>query len=171
MSQSSEDCGNYYDDAVYHKHPNYINNKDRLESFHHWPKKSKKCSSKLSKAGFFYTGLGHQVTCFSCGQLWITNKSIKYRHSLDYWTEHALLSYYKKCDHVIAVKGTDFIDEAWTEDRRNWLRNFEARKRREQRKAEREEKKKKNAEQTQKEMKNESNEIEMIEIPTDQQTI
>lgn len=172
--ESDDDSVNI-DEAVYYKHPRYINYKMRLESFHHWPTKSKKSPEKLSKAGFFYTGVGQQVTCFSCGHLWITSKKYKHRHFCDYWTEHALLDYRHSCPYLISVKGTSFIREAWTDDRRTWFLNYEARKKREKRKAEREEKKKKAAEQAEKEMVNTQdepyqNENEMEEIPTDQDT-
>lgn len=163
-SDFEEEVEDYYqdDDQVFHKHPKYMDYKKRFESFHHWPKKSKKCPLKLSKAGFFYTGIGEQVICFSCGKLWITSKKIKYRNHCDYWMEHALLDNHKKCDYVISVKGTDFITDAWTDDRHSWFLKYEARKRREQRKAEREQKKRME-EQAKMEMENIQNENEMEE--------
>lgn len=142
-SESSGDRDAYYGegDQPWHKYPKYIDCENRIDSFFHWPDKAKKCSSKLSEAGFLYTGVGQKVTCFSCGKLWTTNKSVKHRKNCDYWKEHALLDYYKKCDYLVSVKGTGFIANAWEEDQLHWKRNDEARKKREQRKAEREEKK------------------------------
>lgn len=143
MLEATRNREAYYGEGEqpWHKHSKYIDFSNRLDTFEHWPEKSKKCAFQLSEAGFFYAGVRQQVICFSCGKLWTTNKPVEHRKNLDCWTEHALLSPIKKCDYLLSVKGDYFINKAWGDDCKSLLRIHEAEKEREQRKAEREEKK------------------------------
>lgn len=118
--------------------PKFVDQTARLKTFDKWPKKLKKTPKKLSHAGFFYTGLGQQVTCFSCGKLWITSNAMKWRTRSDPWKEHALLS--PMCEYVKMVKGSAFSESAWVEDYELWLKMYEARKGVKKRKTNRDEK-------------------------------
>lgn len=141
-----------------HSFGGYIDETVRLATFNKWPKSSKKAPETLSHAGFFYRGLGHQVTCFSCGTLWSTSKPVKWRTQTDPWKEHALLT--TKCDYLKMVKGSAFIEAVWKEDYELWYKKYEARKKAEKRKAKRDEKKLK-AERDEKKMKAEQDEKNM----------
>lgn len=48
----------------------------RLETFKTWPPQISQCDLIMAQAGFFYTGFGDKVTCFSCGK------------NADSWTEN-----------------------------------------------------------------------------------
>jgi hypothetical protein len=75
---------------------------DRMQSFKDWPIALRQQAPTLSDAGFFYTGVGDQVCCFSCGggvKNWEEND--------DPWEEHA--RWHGDCEHVNLVKGADFI--------------------------------------------------------------
>lgn len=77
----------------------------RLESFTHWPKALKQKPDQLADAGFFYTGRGDRVVCFSCGGgLW------QWEENDDIWEEHAL--HYAKCMYLRLYKGSKYYDEA-----------------------------------------------------------
>ncbi len=39
---------------------------ERLKTFDEWPKYMKPTAPELAKAGFYYTGMGDRVMCFSC---------------------------------------------------------------------------------------------------------
>jgi hypothetical protein len=58
-------CGFGFDDEVYY--PEMSSEIRRLESFAKWPKAMKQRPSEMSAAGFFYSGIGDKVICFSCG--------------------------------------------------------------------------------------------------------
>lgn len=103
----------------------FVEQAKRLKSFDKWPKRAKNTPEELSHAGFFYTGLGQQVTCFSCGQLWFATKA-KNQH-VDPWKKHALLS--SNCDFLKTVKGSSFIEAVWKEDYKIWLKKYVAQKR------------------------------------------
>ena len=50
------------------RHPVYKTFSMRLSSFHNWPPAIPIRGIELARAGFFYTGLHDQVTCYSCGK-------------------------------------------------------------------------------------------------------
>ena len=57
---------------------------ERLKTFEEWPKFMRPSSLELAKAGFYYTGMGDRVMCFSCKVL------IKNWEPTDTaWGEHA----------------------------------------------------------------------------------
>jgi E3 ubiquitin-protein ligase XIAP len=57
---------------------------------------------ELSDAGFFYTGKGDRVACFSCGG------GLKDWEEKDIpWEQHGM--WYGKCEYVRLVKGDDFV--------------------------------------------------------------
>lgn len=88
----------------------------RLESFTHWPKALKQKPDQLADAGFFYTGRGDRVICFSCGGgLW------QWEENDDIWEEHAL--HYAKCMYLRLYKGSKYYDETF--DKR--MRKLDAR--------------------------------------------
>ena len=45
----------------------YVNYGRRLISFDNWPKQMRPTPLDLAGAGFYYTGYGDSVRCFSCG--------------------------------------------------------------------------------------------------------
>ncbi|XP_059481446.1 death-associated inhibitor of apoptosis 1-like isoform X2 [Neocloeon triangulifer] len=70
----------------------------RLKSLKNWPKSLAQRPASLAAAGFFYTGAGDRVCCFSCGlglKDWLSTD--------DPFSEHAKWSC--TCDFVILAKG------------------------------------------------------------------
>lgn len=87
------------------KFPEYSIGERRIESYVDWPISIKQRPPQLSDAGFFYTGKGDCVTCFSCGgglKDWEIDN--------DPWEEHAI--WYRKCAYVNLVKGPDFVSRS-----------------------------------------------------------
>lgn len=77
---------------------------DRLNSFSDWPRSMKQRPEDLSEAGFYYTGKGDRVICFSCGG------GLKHWDETDVpWEQHAM--WYPKCEYLKLVKGQTYIDE------------------------------------------------------------
>ena len=91
------------------KYCQYLSYISRLNSFSYWPQYFQPKPRALALAGFFYTGIGDHVQCFSCG---IQLKN--WKPTDDPWEEHGnYLShcyYYKKCSPLPLVQGTDEID-------------------------------------------------------------
>lgn len=59
---------------------------------------------QLSDAGFYYTGKGDRVSCFSCGgglKDWEEND--------DPWEQHAM--WYAACEYLKLMKGVEFIEK------------------------------------------------------------
>jgi baculoviral IAP repeat-containing protein 7/8 len=84
------------------EHPEYAVEANRLKSFEDWPKTMRQKPQELSDAGFFYTGKGDRVACFSCGgglKDWEENDVP--------WEQHGM--WYGKCEYVRLVKGDDFV--------------------------------------------------------------
>ena len=50
------------------RHPVYKTVKMREASFHNWPPSIPFKGREMAEAGFFYTGMHDQVTCYSCGK-------------------------------------------------------------------------------------------------------
>lgn len=99
-TQNSFENGRY----KYPEHPEYAVEANRLKSFEDWPKAMKQKPQQLSDAGFFYTGKGDRVACFSCGG------GLKdWEQSDDPWEQHGM--WYEKCEYVKLVKGTQFINK------------------------------------------------------------
>lgn len=134
---SSRESSEERDEKICLSFPKFVDQTDRLKSFSRWPKRLKKSPELLSHVGFFYSGCGEQVTCFSCGVLWTTNES--YPKGADTWEAHAILSN-TKCTYVTMAKGSEFSKSAWVEHYERWLKAYNARKKREKQKADREEK-------------------------------
>lgn len=66
---------------------------DRLKTFIYWPEQLIPNKQSLSKAGFYYTGIGDKVTCFCCGvtlHQWKTTDQP--------WEEH--MKYSEQCDYI-----------------------------------------------------------------------
>lgn len=124
MSTTSEE---FDQEETWHSFAKYIDQTNRLNSFHDWPKKSKEVSVKLSHAGFFYNGSGQQVTCFSCGKLWDANKVTASHKQCYIWRKHAQLDKKSKCDYVLMVKGSEFIESVWKKDYDRWWKKIEKR--------------------------------------------
>lgn len=75
----------------------------RLLSFENWPVGIKQRPKELAEAGFFYTGQGDRVVCFSC------NGGLYHWEEQDVpWEQHA--KWYSDCDYVRLVKGQTFIN-------------------------------------------------------------
>lgn len=82
----------------------YMTELERLKSFVDWPKALKQKPEHLSDAGFFYTGKGDKVTCFSCGGC------LKdWEPEDDPWEQHAMN--YRNCEYLIQMKGVEFIEQ------------------------------------------------------------
>jgi baculoviral IAP repeat-containing protein 7/8 len=82
--------------------PEYAVEAKRVETYDDWPKTIKQRPQQLSDAGFFYTGKGDRVCCFSCGgglKDWEEND--------EPWEQHAM--WYGNCEYLKLMKGADFI--------------------------------------------------------------
>jgi E3 ubiquitin-protein ligase XIAP len=82
----------------------------RLASFSQWPQDSPVSALDLAQAGFYSSGKGDKVTCFSCGGMlrnWQRGDSA--------WGEH--IKYFPSCQHVQQHFPMEVIprDEPWTE--------------------------------------------------------
>jgi hypothetical protein len=103
---------NSYPESQSPNHPDYTLENTRLKSFYGWPKYMKQRPKKLAEAGFFYTGKGDQVKCFSCGG------GLKDWEDDDIpWEQHAL--FYEKCAHLNLIKGDDYIKQVKHEFKKN----------------------------------------------------
>lgn len=86
------------------EHPEYAIEAKRVESYEDWPKTMRQKPQQLSDAGFYYTGKGDRVCCFSCGgglKDWEEND--------EPWQQHAM--WYSKCEYLKLMKGMEFINE------------------------------------------------------------
>lgn len=83
----------------------------RLASFKEWPQEARVSATDLATAGFYFTGSGDGVRCFSCGGAlkgWLQGDTA--------WGEHA--KYFPSCQHVqqhapMAVMPS--YDEPWSQ--------------------------------------------------------
>lgn len=83
--------------------PEYAIETARIRSFAEWPRNMKQKPEQLAEAGFFYTGVGDRVKCFSCGgglKDWDDDD--------EPWEQHAL--WMNKCRFVKLMKGDAFIE-------------------------------------------------------------
>ncbi|XP_034658555.1 LOW QUALITY PROTEIN: death-associated inhibitor of apoptosis 1 [Drosophila subobscura] len=90
--------GNYFPE-----YPEYAVESARLRTFEEWPRNLKQKPIQLAEAGFFYTGVGDRVRCFSCGgglKDWDDND--------EPWEQHAL--WLSQCRFVKLMKGQLYID-------------------------------------------------------------
>lgn len=86
------------------EHPEFAVESKRLESYEDWPKTLKQKPQQLSDAGFYYTGKGDKVCCFSC------NGGLKdWEENDDPWEQHAM--WYGKCEYLKLMKGADYISK------------------------------------------------------------
>ncbi|XP_037908821.1 death-associated inhibitor of apoptosis 1-like isoform X2 [Hermetia illucens] len=84
-------------------HPEYAIETARLRSFAEWPRTMKQKPEQLADAGFFYTGIGDRVKCFSCGG------GLKdWDESDDPWEQHAL--WLGNCHFLKLNKTQKYID-------------------------------------------------------------
>jgi Inhibitor of Apoptosis domain/Zinc finger, C3HC4 type (RING finger) len=84
------------------EHPDFILESQRLKSFESWPKGVSPKPEQLTNAGFYYTGKGDRVCCFSCGgglKDWEENDQP--------WEQHA--RWYSKCQYLKLMKGKNYI--------------------------------------------------------------
>ncbi|XP_023296097.1 death-associated inhibitor of apoptosis 1 [Lucilia cuprina] len=97
-SASSPNSGTFYPE-----YPEYAIETARLRTFAEWPRNMKQKPAQLAEAGFFYTGVGDRVKCFSCGgglKDWDEND--------EPWEQHAL--WMGKCRYVKLIKGDTYIE-------------------------------------------------------------
>lgn len=97
-SGSSHNTGTFYPE-----YPEYAIETARLRTFAEWPINMKQKPAQLAEAGFFYTGVGDRVKCFSCGgglKDWDDND--------EPWEQHAL--WMGKCRYVKLMKGDTYIE-------------------------------------------------------------
>lgn len=95
---------NNYVPFTYPIHPDLSITQSRQDTFKRlgWPRALSQCPIELAQAGFFYTGRGDAVTCFSC------NKTIgQWNKDDNPWIEHAIWS--PVCKHVLLMKGSSFV--------------------------------------------------------------
>jgi baculoviral IAP repeat-containing protein 7/8 len=84
------------------EHPEFAVEAKRLETYEDWPKTMRQKPQQLSDAGFYYTGKGDRVCCFSCGG------GLKdWEEHDDPWEQHGM--WYGKCEYLKLMKGADFI--------------------------------------------------------------
>lgn len=95
---STSSTSTYYPD-----HPEYAVISARLRSYADWPRHMKQKPHELSAAGFFYTGVGDRVKCFSCGG------GLKDWDDGDQpWEQHAL--WLSNCNFLKLIKGEAYIE-------------------------------------------------------------
>lgn len=68
------------------KYPEYKLYCDRVKTFDRWPRGIKQRPDEIAQAGFFYSGKGDEIVCFSCGlgmcqlepedNLWVEHKRL-----------------------------------------------------------------------------------------------
>lgn len=86
------------------EHPEFQIEANRFASYEDWPNSLKQKPKELAEAGFYYTGKGDRVVCFSCGG------GLKHWEESDKpWEQHAM--WYSKCEYLKLVKGQKYIDE------------------------------------------------------------
>ncbi|XP_033740533.1 baculoviral IAP repeat-containing protein 2-like [Pecten maximus] len=86
------------------KHPKYCDFEVRLASFTDWPSQLKQQPRQMSKAGFFYIGVGDKVQCYWCGTV------------LKDWepTDDPVLEHIRwsaTCSWMVILKGEKVIQE------------------------------------------------------------
>lgn len=91
------------DVSTYVTFPEYAVESTRLQSFQTagWPPQMKQSGEQMAEAGFFYTGFGDRVKCFSCGLIvkdWQTDDKP--------WDKHAIFMR-NKCRYYKLIKGVD----------------------------------------------------------------
>lgn len=87
-----------------HEFPEFAVETNRIASYTDWPKFLKQRPQDLSDAGFYYSGKGDRVCCFSCGgglKDWEEGDSP--------WEQHAM--WYGNCEYLKLMKGKHFIDQ------------------------------------------------------------
>ncbi|XP_039967145.1 death-associated inhibitor of apoptosis 1 [Bactrocera tryoni] len=101
-SANNSRCGN--EAQLYRpEYPEYAIEAARLRSFAEWPRNMKQRPKELADAGFFYTGTGDRVKCFSCGcglKDWDDDD--------EPWEQHAL--WLPKCRYLNLLKGQSYIE-------------------------------------------------------------
>ena len=84
--------------------PEFAVETNRIASYTDWPKFLKQRPQDLSDAGFYYSGKGDRVCCFSCGG------GLKDWEEGDTpWEQHAM--WYGNCEYLKLMKGQCFIDQ------------------------------------------------------------
>ncbi|XP_069139199.1 baculoviral IAP repeat-containing protein 8-like [Argopecten irradians] len=89
------------------KYPAYCDFEKRFASFIDWPAQLRQQPRQMSKAGFFYVGVGDKVQCFWCGTV------------LKDWepTDDPVLEHVRwsaNCSWMLILKGEKFIQEVVT---------------------------------------------------------
>ena len=86
-SQLPENSLTQHDCVLPHRKPmysNFLTQNSRLETFKTWPEQLAQTPSELASAGFFYTGYGDKVRCFSggCGlEMWESGDKPRLEHA------------------------------------------------------------------------------------------
>lgn len=84
--------------------PKFFSEQNRLDTYEDWPQAMYQRPAELSHAGFFYTGTGDNVICFSCGvglRNWFKFD--------DPWEQHA--TWRGKCSFLTHMKGLNYIKQ------------------------------------------------------------
>ncbi|KMQ83398.1 inhibitor of apoptosis [Lasius niger] len=96
-------CGSMAPHTFYPSYSEYAIVSKRLRTYGDWPKYTKQKPIELSAAGFFYTGVGDHVKCFSC------RGTLKDWNDTDQpWEKHAL--WLNNCNFVKVMKGEVYIE-------------------------------------------------------------
>jgi E3 ubiquitin-protein ligase XIAP len=90
-------------------YPCYSTYEQRLCTFTEWPISLKMRPADLSRAGFFYTGIGDRTQCFFCG-LGLKD----WKDDDDAWREHVRWS--PKCFFIRLAKGVNFVEQVAVSD-------------------------------------------------------
>lgn len=84
----------------------------RFATYEDWPKSMKQTKKSMAAAGFYYTGNGDKVSCFSCGV-----GVHQWEEDDDPWVEHAKWNPY--CEFVLKEKGENFVKDILNANKRN----------------------------------------------------
>lgn len=87
---------------VRYEHPDYVLEVSRMKTFCSWPKSIRQRPQELVEAGFFYTGQGDMVICFSCG-LGLRDWEIEDIPIVEH-AKHTI-----ECIYLNLVKGAEFV--------------------------------------------------------------
>lgn len=87
--------------------PDYTIQANRIATYTNWPNIFPQRPTELSGAGFYYTGEGDKLVCFSCGVC-----LFHWEYTDDPWEQHIIYS--SNCEYVKLMKEDEYITTVLT---------------------------------------------------------